>query len=224
MKENELFELEVKPDDRFISLNICNNLNREVPPLKNEQELIQKIREGDKEAFSILVKHLLPSAYKTAFLILKSKEHAEDALQNALEGAYISIMKNKDLTNFKAWFYSIVYSRSIDIYRKNNRVSHIDFDANTEAQSKKISNSAQQVAIQKETKQEMLAYILKLKKEQSVPLFLHFYEDMSVKEISLILNENANTIKTRMKRGKQKLGEIMAESNSFLQEVKTNGI
>jgi DNA-directed RNA polymerase specialized sigma24 family protein len=83
---------------------------REVPHLKNDQELVNKIRRGDKEAFSLLVKDLMPSAYKTAYLILRSKEHAEDALQNALEGAYISIMKNKDMTNFKAWFFRIVYS------------------------------------------------------------------------------------------------------------------
>jgi RNA polymerase sigma-70 factor, ECF subfamily len=192
--------------------------------LNIEQELMQKIREGDKEAFGLLVRNLLPSAYKTAFLILKSKEHAEDALQNALEGAYISIMKHKELTNFKAWFYSLIYSRSIDLYRKNNRVVHIDFDDSREAQSKKVYQSAQQDAIQNETKQEMLALILKLKKDQSLPLYLHYYEDLSLKEISLILNENINTIKTRIKRGRQQLTKMLGDSNNFFQEVKTHGI
>ena len=192
--------------------------------MKTEQEYIKQIKRGDQEAFSLLVKPLLPAAYKTAFLILKSKEHAEDALQNALEGAFLSIIKNKDFTNFKAWFYSLVYSRSIDLYRKNNRHTLMDVDENSEAQLKLMSESAQQVAIQKENKNEMLYHITKLTEEQSVPLFLHYYEDMSVKEISLVLNENINTIKTRMKRGKQKLARLMKESNSFLQEVKTNGI
>jgi RNA polymerase sigma-70 factor, ECF subfamily len=197
---------------------------REVPSLNNEQELMQQIREGDKEAFGHLVRNLLPSAYKTAFLILKSKEHAEDALQNALEGAYISIMKHKELTNFKAWFYSLIYSRSIDIYRKNNRVVHIDFDDSRQAQSKKVNQSAQEKAIQNETKQEMLAHILKLKKDQSLPLYLHYYEDLSLKEISLILNENINTIKSRINRGRQQLTKMIGESKNFFQEVKTNGI
>ncbi|MCM3767637.1 RNA polymerase sigma factor [Neobacillus niacini] len=192
--------------------------------MNNEQELMQKIREGDKEAFGLLVRNLLPSAYKTAFLILKSKEHAEDALQNALEGAYISIMKQKELTNFKAWFYSLVYSRSIDIYRKTHRVIHVDFEDSNEAQSKIIHQSAQEKAIQNETKQEMLAHLQKLKRDQSLPLYLHYYEDLSLKEISLILNENINTVKTRIKRGRQKLAEIMGNSKNFYQEVKTNGL
>jgi len=192
--------------------------------MNKEKELIGRIRGGDHEAFGILVKPLLSSAYKTAYIILRSKEHAEDALQIALEGAYVSIMKKKDITNFKAWFYRLVYSRSIDIYRKNNRLAYIDFDDNREAQLKITSESAQQIAIHKESKSEMVRHLMKLKREQSLPLFLHYYEDMSVKEISLILNENINTVKARMKRGKQSLAKILQESRQFVQEVKVNGI
>lgn len=192
--------------------------------MNKEKELIVRIRGGDQEAFSILVKPLLSSAYKTAYLILRSKEHAEDALQIALEGAYVSIMKKKDITNFKAWFYTLVYSRSIDVYRKNNRLTYIDFDDNREAQLKITSESAQQIAIHKENKSEMVGHLMKLKREQSLPLFLHYYEDMSIKDISLILNENINTVKARMKRGKETLAKILQESKQFLQEVKVNGI
>jgi RNA polymerase sigma-70 factor, ECF subfamily len=192
--------------------------------MNKEQELIGRISAGDHEAFSLLVTPLLSSAYKSAYLILRSKEHAEDALQIALEGAYVSIMKKKDITNFKAWFYTLVYSRSIDIYRKNNRLAYIDYDDNKEAQMKITSESAQQIAIHKESKSEMVRHLMKLKREQSLPLFLHYYEDMSVKDISLILNENINTVKARMKRGKRGLAQILKESKQFLQEVKVNGI
>ncbi|MEW9051547.1 MAG: RNA polymerase sigma factor [Neobacillus sp.] len=192
--------------------------------MKQDQELIERLRLGDQEAFGLLVKNLLPSAYKTAYLILRSKEHAEDALQIALEGAFVSIMRGKDITNFKSWFYSLVYSRSIDIYRKNNRHLHNDFDNNSEAQMKVKSQSAQQTVILKEDKTEMMVHITKLKREESLPIYLHYYEDMAVKEIALILDENINTVKTRMKRGKVKLAQLIKESNHFFQEVKANGI
>jgi RNA polymerase sigma-70 factor, ECF subfamily len=190
--------------------------------MNNDQELIIKIRSGDKEAFGLLVKSLLPTAFKTSFLILKSKEHAEDALQNALEGAYISIIKKKEIPNFRAWFFSLVYSRSIDIYRKINRHVHNDIE-NVEAQVSISDQSVQQVVIQKENKAEVIGHIMKLKREQSVPLYLHYYESLTIKEVSLILGENENTIKTRMKRGKQQLGQIMRQSH-ILQEVKVNGL
>lgn len=190
--------------------------------MNKDLELIGKIRCGDKESFGLLVKSLLPTAFKTSFLILKSKEHAEDALQNALEGAYISIMKNKEITNFRAWFFSLVYSRSIDIYRKINRHIHKDIEQ-AEAQATISDPSAQQVVIQKENQAEMIGHIMKLKREQSLPLYLHYYESLTVKEVSLILGENVNTVKTRMKRGKQQLAHMMEQAH-ILQEVKVNGI
>ncbi|HYK72256.1 MAG TPA: RNA polymerase sigma factor [Pseudoneobacillus sp.] len=113
-------------------------------------------------------------------------------------------MKHKDMSNFKAWFYCIVYSRSIDLYRKNNRHLHSDIDVSNEAQIQIKSESAQQVAINKENKTEMIAHLLKLKREQSIPIFLNYFEDLTINDISLILNEIVNTVKTRVKRGKQK--------------------
>jgi RNA polymerase sigma-70 factor, ECF subfamily len=193
-------------------------------PMNKEQELIAGIRAGDHEAFRNLVTPLLSSAYRSAYLILRSKEHAEDALQNALEGAYVSILKKKDITNFKAWFYTLVYSRSIDLYRKNNRQTFVDYEKNMEAQLKITSESAQQIAIHKENQSEMVQHLMALKRDQSLPLFLYYFEDLSVKEISLITNENINTVKARMKRGKESLAKIMKESRQFLQEVKVNGI
>ncbi|PLS14709.1 hypothetical protein CVD28_26405 [Bacillus sp. M6-12] len=196
---------------------------KEGPLLKKEQELLNRIRKGDNEAFSLLVKDLLPSAYRTAFLILKSKEYAEDAMQNALEGAYVSIMKNKDITNFKAWFYRVVYSRAIELYRKNNRVVHMEYEE-SQGNNKTAKVSTQQVVIQKENQQEMLTHIMTLRREESIPLILHFYEDLTIKDVSLVLNENINTVKTRINRGKKKLAENLSQSRNFIQEVKANGL
>jgi RNA polymerase sigma-70 factor, ECF subfamily len=190
--------------------------------MNKEQELIKKIRSGDKESFGLLVKNLLPTAFKTSFLILKSKEHAEDALQNALEGAYISIMNNKEMTNFRAWFFSLVYSRSIDIYRKINRHIHNEME-HEDVQVNRRDRTIQEIVIQKENQAEMIGHIMKLKREQSLPLYLHYYENLTVKEVSLILGENVNTVKTRMKRGKLQLAQIVGKSQIF-QEVKVNGI
>lgn len=192
--------------------------------MNNEQIWMNRIRGGDQEAFSLLVEPFLSSAYKTAYLVLRSKELAEDAVQNALEDCYISIMRSKDIRNFKAWFYRLVYSRSIDVYRKYNRNSAADIEGNPEANVKMKSNSAQQEAIQKENRNEILRYIMNLTDDQRVPILLFYFEDMSVKEISLILNENTNTIKTRLSRGRKKLADLMQGNSKFRMEEKSYGI
>ncbi|WP_409305028.1 RNA polymerase sigma factor [Peribacillus sp. SCS-155] len=192
--------------------------------MKNDSNLMNRIRLGDEIAFSQLVEEFLASAYKTAYLVLRSKEMAEDAVQTALEDCYISIMRNKEIRNFKAWFYRLVYLRSIDIYRKNSRQQTGNIDENPEALAALNSASAQQQAIQNENTKEMLGMITSLNEEQSVPMLLYYYEGFSVKEISLILNENTNTIKTRLSRGRKKLAEMMQKNNEYPLEVKTYGV
>ncbi|MGG1396764.1 RNA polymerase sigma factor [Bacillus salipaludis] len=192
--------------------------------MNKDQNLMNRIRLGDEDAFSLLVEDLLSAAYKTAYLILHSKDLAEDAVQNALEDSYISIMKNKEIRNFKAWFYRLVYSRSIDLYRKNARAYYSDIDENPEAEAKMNSKSAQQQAIQNENAAEMINLIMTLDREQSVPILLYYYEDLSLKEISLILNENHNSVKTRVNRGRKKLAELMKKHKKYPMEANTYGI
>lgn len=192
--------------------------------MSEEQKLLNQIRAGDGDAFSTLVEHLLSSAFKTAYLILGSRELAEDAVQIALEDCYLSIMRNVEIRHFKAWFYRLVYTRSIDVYRNQKRNQFTDLENNPEAVSKMKSESAHEKAVEKETRQEMLQLITYLKDEQRVPLLLYYFENLSVKEISMILNENSNTVKTRLSRGRKKLGELMKKQTHFQMEEKSYGI
>ena len=192
--------------------------------MSEEQKLINLIRAGNGEAFSLLVESLLSSAYRTAYLILGSRELAEDAVQIALEDCYLSIMRDVEIRNFKAWFYRLVYTRSIDVYRKQKRNQFTDIEDNPEAISKIKSESAQEKAVENETRQELLILITSLKEEQRVPILLFYFENFSVKEISLILNENNNTVKTRLARGRKKLGELIKKDSHFQLEEKSYGI
>ncbi|CAM3817449.1 RNA polymerase sigma factor [Mesobacillus thioparans] len=192
--------------------------------MNEEQKLLNQIRAGDGDAFSHLVENLLSSAYRTAYLILGSRELAEDAVQIALEDCYLSIMRDVEIRHFKAWFYRLVYTRSIDVYRKQKRNQFTDIEGNPEAITRMKTESAQEKAVEKETRQEMLQLITDLKEEQRIPLLLFYYENLSVKEISLILNENNNTVKTRLARGRKKLGELMKKDRHFQLEEKSYGI
>ncbi|KAA0546276.1 RNA polymerase sigma factor [Bacillus sp. BGMRC 2118] len=181
--------------------------------LNAEKVLLNRIRSGDHEAFSLLVEDFLLPAFRTAYVILRSKEYAEDAVQNALEDCYISIMKNKEIRNFRAWFYRVVYNRAIDIYRVNARKEEVNIDEHHEIVVDLQQTTILQL-IQNEDKSEMLDLINRLPMEQGIPLLLHYYEELSVKEVSLILNENINTIKTRLARGRKKLGVLFIESRN----------
>lgn len=190
--------------------------------MKDEQKLMLQVQTGTTEAFGILVEDLISSAYRTAYLVLRSKDMAEDAVQNALEDAYLSIVKGLEIKNFKAWFYRLVYNRSVDLFRKSSRIHTVGVEDNPEAEEKMLNDSALQKAIARENRQEMINLVKKLDTEQSIPLLLYYFEDMSINDIALSLGENVNTIKTRLKRGKKKLTQ-MANQKSLITGVYTDG-
>jgi RNA polymerase sigma-70 factor (ECF subfamily) len=87
-----------------------------------------RIRNGDEEAFAQLVNPLIEKGYRTSFSILKSKEQAEEVVQNALIEAYRNIMNGRDIKYFNTWFYKLVSNRSIDAWRKNDRMKESSLD------------------------------------------------------------------------------------------------
>ena len=99
-----------------------------------QKTLITRIRNGEDEAFAELVNPLIEKGYRTSFSILKSKEQAEEVVQNALIEAYRNIMSGKDITYFNTWFYKLVTHRSIDVWRKNDRLkeSPLEIDVVTD--------------------------------------------------------------------------------------------
>ncbi|MGL5313024.1 MAG: RNA polymerase sigma factor, partial [Peptostreptococcaceae bacterium] len=50
-----------------------------------------------------------------------------------------------------------------------------------------------------------------LEEKFKTPIILQYFQDMTIKEIAQILESNENTIKTYIRRGKQKLYKILKE-------------
>ncbi|MEF3301978.1 RNA polymerase sigma factor [Paenibacillus sp. GYB003] len=66
--------------------------------LDAERILWDEVRNGNKEAFRSLANPLIPKAYRTAYMMLRSKHLAEEAVQNALIELYSAIMSGKEIS------------------------------------------------------------------------------------------------------------------------------
>ena len=83
--------------------------------------LIRRARDGDNVSFARLVNNYTTHVYHIAFAILKNKDDAEDAVQDAFITAYRSIKKLKKEDSFSSWIARIVTSRAYDILRQRQR-------------------------------------------------------------------------------------------------------
>ena len=62
---------------------------------------------------------------------------------------------------------------------------------------------------------EIYHTVINLPEKYRIPIYLYYYEGFSVNEISHITNTNASTVRSQMKRGREKLKEIL-EGDVFL--------
>lgn len=96
---------------------------------KQEQEaqkdfsLIAKAQLGDYKAFQQLVERHYAQAFATAMKILKDKEDAYDAIQEAFLKVYLNLDSFNEKSHFFSWLYKIVTNCSIDIMRKPYRIN-----------------------------------------------------------------------------------------------------
>jgi len=129
------------------------------------------------------------SIYRLAYSYVRNKEDALDIVQDSIHKAFANAESLKNPDAIKSWFYRIVVNTSLDFLRKQKRVQVVD-EETLEAYSKGTSDSYHDFDLERALEELPVKY-------RSV-VVLRYFEDLKIEEVSEVLNENINTVKTRL--------------------------
>ena len=134
--------------------------------------------------------------YKVAKSRLKNEEDICDAVQETLISAYKSIKSLKNNKYFKTWLIRILINKCNDMYaRKGTK----DISIDTIQENKEMATSDF-------TNEFGIDYIIQsLNVEEQTILTLYYSEGYNEKEISKILDIKYATIRTKIRRAKEKI-------------------
>ncbi|MGX4600058.1 RNA polymerase sigma factor [Faecalimicrobium sp. JNUCC 81] len=158
-----------------------------------------KKKEITKEEFVDLIQDNKVSLYRFAKSILKNDTEVEDAISEAILKAYKNKDKLRDKESFKPWIMRIVSNESYNLIRKNSRLELVD-----------NINSLNLVYTDKRYS-SLREIVGDLSEEFSSVIVLFYYEDMSIKDISKVLEISEGTVKSRLYRAKEKLKVLLKE-------------
>ncbi|MFJ5624526.1 sigma-70 family RNA polymerase sigma factor [Peribacillus loiseleuriae] len=127
--------------------------------------------------------------YRLAFSYVKNKEDALDIIQESIKKALISVDKINDSQSINSWVYKIIVHTALDFLRKQKKVTLTDVET-LEFFSQGQVDDYQNVDLQKALDELPVKY-------KSI-ILLRYFEDLKIEEIAKILEENINTIKTRL--------------------------
>ena len=159
------------------------------------EELVEKVKNGDKEAYSILIQDVKVELYSIAKSKAINEEDIKDILQETILSGYLNINQLKENKHFKTWLIRILINECNKFYRNQKMEKALNQHyLETVSNNKGTENNIDIEDIISE-----LDYLEK-------KIFKLYYEDKyTAKEISRILGIKTNTIKSKIRRGRKKI-------------------
>ena len=156
-----------------------------------------------KDILIAYVKENQEKLYKIAYLYTKNQEVALDVVQEAIAKSLENINKLRKEEFVKTWFYRILINEALQTVRKNKKTIECELQENELHLDSHESSLINNIDIYKS--------LQKLDDKTRTVIFLRFFENMKIDEISKITKTNANTVKSRLYKGLRKMKKDIGE-------------
>jgi RNA polymerase sigma-70 factor (ECF subfamily) len=165
-------------------------------------QIIAEAQAGDKAAFDALVGPLMEPAFRLACGILANRDDAEEAVQEAVFNAWRKLTSFKG-TNIRPWFLTIVANQCRSTRRGRWWSVFKGLDPSLRA-APADEGLAQRVDLERGLRQ--------LKTRDRTVLILHYYHDLPLDEVAMIVGLSPAGAKTRLYRAIAQLRPHMQAS------------
>ncbi|HWD88622.1 MAG TPA: RNA polymerase sigma factor [Mucilaginibacter sp.] len=176
-------------------------------------ELINQTLAGNQAAYADLVKRHQRFVFTLAMRFCKSREDAEEVSQDCFIKAYRSLASFQGQSKFSTWLYSIVYTTSMTFLRKKRVDTDSIDDENTYIQLENQSSGLNNNTAEKRSRSFYLNQAIgRLLPDDAAIITLFYMGEQSLEEIGQTLGIEANTVKVKLFRARQRLKEKLEKS------------
>jgi len=183
-------------------------------------QILDRIISGDESTFSEITGLYLKLIYNFLYRLVGDRDAAEDLTQETFVKAWKNLHKFDQKKNLKTWLFTIAKNTAFDWLKKKKEIPFSTFT--DEEGGNWLENVADEnilpdeILERKNIAEELEKILSKLPPHYRVILLLHYKEDFSLHEISEILGEHYNTIKSRHRRGLGKLKREFTNASKYL--------
>ena len=159
---------------------------------------VKKAIKGNRSSFEKLILTHKLIMYRVSRTILSRDEDCADAIQEAILKAFQNIHTLREPRYFKTWLIRILLNECYQLHRKRKNLISIDELLEPISQE----NGYEKIEI------EQLLDVLPSEEKQLLKLF--YIEDLSIHDLALILDIPENTVKTKLRRAREKMQKTLA--------------
>ena len=183
-----------------------------------DEELVEMAQNGDRNAFTILVKRYQDRVYNLIYRYVGNVEDALDLTQETFIKAFVKLGEFRGNSKFYTWLYRIAVNACID-FRRRERISIVHWDDIKPNEFDRLDmdesmnsvdvvgedNNPEMHMLKSELKQIVREAISALPEHLRIVLILREYEDLSYEEIASIVGCRVGTVKSRLFQAREML-------------------
>jgi len=177
-----------------------------------EKYLLFRAKNKDPEAFSKVYDLYAERIYRYIFFKVRTEEDAQDLTSEVFLKTWQYIAEsNRDIKNLNALFYKIARNLVIDYYRKLSQQEVLLDQEILEQQQSLISKKDLQNVESKIQMEKIAEKLQELKDEYRDAIILRYIEQLSIKEIAVIMEKKSGAVRVMLYRALNVLKELMEE-------------
>ena len=179
----------------------------------DEEELIERTKRGDVDAYEALVHAYQGIAFRTAYVIAGSAADAEEAAQDGFVKAFRAIRRFRRGEPFRPWLLRIVANEARNRRRSAGRRAHLALRAAEQQSSGGAAPSPEDTILSGERSAELLAAVNGLAEEHRLVVACRYFLDLSEEETAAALGVRRGTVKSRLSRALARLRDQLGDGN-----------
>ena len=194
------------------------------PAGPSDLEVIQRVRNGDSEAFRLLVERYQGRAHRLALRVLRDDEAARDAVQDAFVKAFSALGRFEGRSSFFTWFYRLVMNQCLDARRRDKSAREVAFEEDgahpldlessleTVPEVDGVSFAPAAMLMRKELLEHLARAVDRLPEAARETLLLREVEGLSYAEIASALGIPKGTVMSRLFYARKQLQSWLVEA------------
>ena len=176
----------------------------------DDEKLVSQTLSGDRDAFGVLVHKYQEMVYAYAFQKVRNEEDAQDVTQEVFWRAYHGLYQLRQPHRFRSWLYTIMSNeckrRLVSIIKTRQRETALE-----EATDDALQIEPAHTAPTEGWRVDLEQALTELPDDNRVAVSMFYMGDHSLKEISEFLGVSVNTVKGKLYRARQQLGNALSD-------------
>ncbi|WP_026771701.1 sigma-70 family RNA polymerase sigma factor [Sediminibacillus terrae] len=169
-----------------------------------EEYVAEDVIEDKEKVIDQLMQNHGQDILQLVFSYVKNKAAAEDLTQEIFIKCYQKLDTYDGKSKLKTWLWRIAINHCKD-FLKSWYTRNVFTDGYEYFQKVTNQDDVENTVIQNSEDRELMVVVMELPVKYREVIYLFYYEDLSLKEVSMVTGKNLNTVKTRLRKARKLL-------------------